>query len=281
MPVRFCHIAPTKFIPDVAKYNKCFLSLAHLIEQDRSYIAAHLDAYQDRVGITKIMDNSAFEMYKQNKPMFPSDKLIELGKRIDAEYIVMSDYPNQDWEVTKNAAIELGPKLHEAGFKTFYCPQAPIGNIKDLLKSFQWASKSEHVDYIGVSILAIPNAFGVEKGNALQRFLSRYTFMKLIRSHGILHDIKASGKKIHFLGMTDGPKEIEIVKDYLHYIDSWDSSSAVWHGYNGILFDDSPTGLIRGKLETEVDFDVKEDDNRDKIMFNVQYINGLLEVNDV
>lgn len=281
MHIRFCHITPTKFLPEVAPYNKCFLSLAHLVESDRSYVDAHLAAYEYRENITKIMDNSAFELYKRNEPMFPSYKLIELGKLIDAEYIVMSDYPNRNWEVTRDAAIELGPLLHEAGFKTFYCPQAPIGNVEDLLKSFIWAANSEHVDYIGVSILAIPNAYGVEKGNNLQRYLSRYAFMKLLRSRGILHDIKANGKKIHLLGMTDGPKEIELLKEYLQYIDSWDSSAAVWHGYNGIEFDSSPTGLIHGKLETEVDFNAKQEDNLDKIKYNIQYINALVEIYNV
>jgi hypothetical protein len=45
------------------------------------------------------------------------------------------------------------------------------------------------------------------------------------------------------------------------YIDTWDSSSAVWAGLNGIEYDKTPTGLIDGKFELEVDFDFETTDN--------------------
>jgi hypothetical protein len=106
-----------------------------------------------------------------------------------------------------------------------------------------------------VSILAVPIAYGVEKDNKLQRFMSRWKFMQELDKRGILDDIKDNGKKIHFLGMVDGPNECTLVQDYLWAIDSWDSSAAVWAGMCGIGFDNSPTGLIDGKNEIEVDFD--------------------------
>ena len=43
-------------------------------------------------------------------------------------------------------------------------------------------------------------------------------------------------------------------------IDTWDSSAAVWAGLNGIAFDNSPTGLMNGKFELEVDFNAKFED---------------------
>ena len=39
------------------------------------------------------------------------DKLIEMGKKIDADYIVMSDYPDEDPSKTIAAAEELAPKF--------------------------------------------------------------------------------------------------------------------------------------------------------------------------
>jgi hypothetical protein len=224
-----------------------------------------------------ILDNSAFEMYKQGKPMFPSEKLIELGQEIQANYIVMSDYPNQPWEKTRDAALDLGYKFKKAGFGTFYCPQAEIGNLQDLLRSFAFAASSDLVDYIGVSILAIPNAFGVESNNKLQRFLSRWRFMQLLDEMQILDTAARNNKKFHFLGMVDGPNEIELVAKYKKLIYTWDSSAAVWAGLNGIRFDHSPTGLINGKFEKEVDFNLKNasEDNITAARYNINYINNL------
>ena len=55
---------------------------------------------------------------------------------------------------------------------------------------------------------------------------------------------KYSNKKIHFLGMADGPNEIDLVKDYHHVITTWDSSAAIWAGMNGISFDNSPSSTL-------------------------------------
>jgi hypothetical protein len=76
--------------------------------------------------------------------------------------------------------------------------------------------------------------------------------MNELFDRNILHMAAANGKKIHFLGMVDGPNEISLVRDF--HIDTWDSSAAVWAGLNGIQFDGSPTGLINGKFEKHVDF---------------------------
>jgi len=157
--------------------------------------------------------------------------------------------------VTIDKAIEMAPELREAGFGTFFVPQSSEGDLEDLIDAFQWAATSEHVDYIGVSILAVPIAYGVEKDNKLQRFMSRWKFMQELDTRGILQEIKNNGKRIHFLGMVDGPNECTLVENYLWAIDSWDSSAAVWAGMCGISFDNSPTGLIAGKNEIEVDFD--------------------------
>jgi hypothetical protein len=253
----FAHITPTAYLDLFAAGRPFHLTLAHLIEQDETYASwyAERDLSRGLNPYVNIMDNSAFEMYKEGRDMYPMDKLIEMGTKVGADYIVMSDYPNQPPQVTIDAAIELAPQLREAGFGTFFCPQSEIGDLEGLIAGFEWAAQSEHVDYIGVSILAVPNAYGVEKNNNLQRFMSRWKFMRELHQRGILDAIKDNGKRIHFLGMVDGPNECSLVEDYLYYIDTWDSSAAVWAGMCGISFDESPTGLIDGKNEIEVDFD--------------------------
>lgn len=258
----FCHISPTPHLNDFASGRKSHLVLAHLIEEDHNYTRWYNKDKVSNPDSVLIMDNAGFEMYKQGRPMYPSEKLIDMGTRVKADYIVMSDYPAEPGQKTIDKAIEMAPELRAAGFGTFFVPQSKIGDLDDLIEGFRWASQAAEVDYIGVSILAVPNAYGVEKNNKLQRFLSRWSFMHRLRQEGILDAIKQNGKKIHFLGMVDGPNEVILVKEFLPYINTWDSSAAVWAGLNGILFDNSPSGLINGKFEKEVEFDLHVDDNR-------------------
>ena len=269
--IDFCHIMPTAFLNTYANKYKTQLILAHLVEEDEHY--RNFFAKYNR---TKIMDNSAFEMFKTGQPMYPADKLIEMGHKVNADYIVMSDYPNEDPSKTIAAAEELAPKFKEAEFGTFFCPQSKIGDLEGLISAFAWAANSHHVDYIGFSILNIPNAYGVEKNNKLQRYLSRLKFVQELDKRGILEQIVNNKKKIHFLGMVDGPNEIELMgyNGYDECIDTWDSSAAVWYGLNGIKFDSSPTGAVNGKFEKEVDFNEKQGDNT-SVRYNLAYIDKL------
>jgi len=249
---------PTAFLNNIAFNYPTQLMLAHLVESDEEYA----NFYNKYTGL-KILDNSAFEMYKRGEPMYPAVKLIEMGQKVNASYIIMSDYPDEVPEKTVTAATELAPQFRANGFGTFFCPQAKIGDFEGLIESFEWAATSEHVDYIGFSILNIPNAYGVEKDNKLQRYLSRLKFINELDKRGVLGEIIDNNKKIHFLGLLDGPNEIELIQmaGYGHCIDTWDSSAAVWYGLNGIEFDSSPTGSYAGKFEKEVDFSFTIEDN--------------------
>lgn len=275
---KMCHITPTKYMQLFTANRSHHLVLAHLIEQDQEYADWYAKLSHNK-DTTIIMDNSGFEMYKQGKPMYPSDKLLEMATKVHANYIVMSDYPGEPAYKTIDAAMSLAPTLHAAGFGTFFVPQAEVGNIDGVLDSFEWASDAAEVDYIGVSILTAPNMFGVEVGNNLQRFLSRWKLMQLLERRGILDKIVESGKRVHFLGMVDGPNEIILMDRWLHIIDTWDSSAAVWAGLNDIAFDQSPTGLINGKYEVEVDFDHSSAtiDQIAKAMQNIHYIDQLMD----
>jgi len=274
----FCHITPTAYLDLFAAGRSHHLVLAHLVEEDEEY--ANWYANTPRcVGSQVIMDNSAFEMFKQGKPMYPSKKLLEMGNKVKADYIVMSDYPGEPAKRTIEAAQQLAPVFHKAGFGTFFVPQAEVGNVEGVLDSFMWAASAEEVDYIGISILTAPNMFGVEKGNNLQRFLSRWKLCQLLEERGFFDTAYNNGKKIHFLGMVDGPNEIALVSRWLEYIDTWDSSAAVWAAMCGIEFDNSPTGLINGKNEIEVDFNHHLADITQiaSAMKNIRYIDQLLE----
>ena len=272
----FCHIAPIPHL-EIVKGASTHLLLAHLVEQSPEYVDFYLQ--EQKNGSTLILDNSAFEMYKQNRPMYDINNLINMARKVNANYVVMSDYPNDYGSKTIKAAEQLAPQLRAEGFGTFFCPQSKIGDRDDLFNSFEWAADSDHVDYIGVSILAIPNAYAVEKGNKLQRFVSRFMFMQELYDCGILSKIKANGKKIHMLGMLDGPGEIRLMSQFSEYINTWDSSAAIWLGLHaGRTFDDSPTGLLHGKYEEEVDFNYRNDKSVLTAIINKSIIDNYVQM---
>jgi len=273
--INFCHISPAPMLDIFCANQTSFLTLAHLLEDNQQY----RDWFYNRPKGPNdliIQDNSAFEQFKRGEPMFPADRLLNLASKYKPDYIVMSDYPGEHSSKTIRAAEQLAPQFKQAGFGTFFVPQSRIGDFEDYLECFAWAAASPLVDYIGVSILGVPNAYGVEQGNNLQRFLSRWAMMKELRDRGILDIVKKTGTKIHFLGMLDGPQEIDLVKDF--HIDSWDSSAAIWAGLNDICFDETPTGLINGKFEKEVDFSYNTMDPIaiGKAKFNMAVVEGLI-----
>jgi hypothetical protein len=255
--MRFCHIAPVPHL-DLVQDQLTHLTLAHLAQESEEYC----DFYKKvtiRPGVVNIMDNSGFEMYKAGLPNFPADELVGLAKKVNADYIVIPDHPDHPSMVGIDDARMYAPVFKEAGFGTFFVPQSAKGDLEDLIVSFAFAAQNPLIDYIGISILAVPNAYNCEKGNNLQRFLSRWKFMNELKARGLLDLAHQNGKLIHFLGMVDGPNEIALMKDFL--IDTWDSSAAVWAGLNGVEFDNSPTGLFDGKFEKHVDFQAKIEDN--------------------
>ena len=80
--------------------------------------------------------------------------------------------------------------------------------------------------------------------------------------------------------MVDGPNEITLLSKWSEFIASWDSSAAVWAGLNNVRFDNSPTGLINGKFEKEVDFDIRGKLTVDQVndtLYNISYIDNLIE----
>ena len=253
--MKFCHIAPVAHL-DLVKDRSAHLTLAHLIDEGHQ---DYIDFYQNEKFDINIMDNSAFELYKAQLPMFDPQKLVGLAQQVNATHIVLPDHPSHPSMVGIDDAKRYAPIFKEAGFGTFFVPQSDVLDLEDLITSFAWAASSPLIDYIGISILAVPNAYGCEQNNPLQRFVSRWKFMNELYDRNLLQLAAQNGKKIHMLGMVDGPNEISLLRDF--HIDTWDSSAAVWTGLNGVQIDWSPTGLVEGKFEKHVDFEAKIEDN--------------------
>ena len=253
--MKFCHIAPVAHL-DLVEDRSAHLTLAHLIDEGHQ---DYIDFYKNQKFDINIMDNSAFELYKAQLPMFDPQKLVGLAQQVNATHIVLPDHPSHPSMVGIDDAKRYAPVFKEAGFGTFFVPQSDVLDLEDLITSFAWAASSPLIDYIGISILAVPNAYGCEQNNPLQRFVSRWKFMNELYDRNLLQLAAQNGKKIHMLGMVDGTNEISLLRDF--HIDTWDSSAGVWTGLNGIQLDWSPTGLVEGKFEKHVDFEAKIEDN--------------------
>jgi len=274
MSVNFCHISPVKYLEDFVVTYPTHLLLAHLIEENEEYRNFYRRLKEENPNVFYHVDNSAFEMFKRGQPMYDSDKLMEMASLVKGDSIVMSDYPKEPAAKTVESAVKLIPKFKNAGFKTFFCPQSELGKTDDLIEVFGWALGNDDIDFIGVSILACPIALGIneqvytgsgqrDESYRMQRYLSRWRILSMLRDNGMLTE--RAKKRFHCLGMTDGPREISLLREFHPYIYSWDSSTAIWHGINGIAYDGTPTGLRNGKYEAEVDFDIERQFSVDEI----------------
>jgi hypothetical protein len=283
MMINYCHISPVSTLHKVAGYNTHLL-LAHLVEENEAYRNFYIDLKKKNPGVFYHLDNSAFEKFKRGEEFYNPDKLMDMARLVSANSIVMSDYPKEPSSKTIEAAKTLIPKFKSAGFQTFFCPQSELGDIEGLISSFDWAIKNRDIDFIGVSILACPIALGIneqkyedgsrDESYRMQRYLARWRIFEILRQRGMLDDISTS-YRFHCLGMTDGPREIDLLRQYHKHIFSWDSSSPIWHGINNIHYDHSPTGLIKGKYEEEVDFDIEIIDGNINIDYNMAMIDSM------
>lgn len=281
--IQFCHIAPISLLDIVSQHNQSHLILAHLVEKDQKY-SNFFSRLQVGADAEKIMDNSAFEMFKQGRPMFNAAKLVDLANQCNATVIVLPDYPKEHHEKTIDAAKQYIPIVKEAGFKTFFVPQSKPNDLDGYMNSLSWAIDNKNIDYIGLSILGCPIALGLDEKPygaeynsyyKMQRFLSRWHILNQLAKLYDLNDERLQ-KRFHCLGLVDGPNEIELLSKFKPLIKSWDSSSAVWAGINNVKYDSTPTGLLTGKIESEVDFDTIVDYN-DSIEYNIHIIKLLCE----
>jgi hypothetical protein len=262
--------------------------LAHLVDTDPEY----REWYKNNPTEIHIMDNSAFELNQQGLPLFDGNRLDDLALSVGANYVVMTDAPGQSSDVTENFARFQGKRLKSKGLGTFFVPQSYRGKIGDLINSFIWGLTNPDIDYVALSILSAPNAFTrsdiSDNAKMMTRYLSRYHFMRLLEKEikeefGIsARSLKEKhNKKIHFLGMTEGPNEIELMSHVDIPIDTWDSSAPMWYGLRGRKrFDpNSVTGLPDGKYTEHVDFNYRTniEEARNIALDNLEYIDNLVQ----
>jgi hypothetical protein len=250
-------ITPTAYLRRYAAQSHFHLVLAHLIDVDEEY--TNFYAQMSDRGDFIIMDNGAFELGESYEP----SKLIELGRRVKADAVVLPDYPGQDAERTINAAIRLSQQVKDAGFMTFFAPQSRLGATEEWIAAYRWGAENPDIDIIGMSILGIPNALP-----HIPRSYARVVMTQLLYDRGVF----ARDKYHHYLGLNAGPNlELPALIE-MQALDSCDSSNPVWAGICGQMYTPmADSFLMTRKIDKHVDFDYPMTSN--------EYVHSAIQTN--
>ena len=148
--VDFCHITPTNYLNLISKGHSTHMILAHLVSEDIPYTKfyADMDRYTGPLlqKNFKIMDNSAFEMFKQGRPMLEPQDLIRKVQQVKANMVVLSDYPGEEAIKTIEAAAEHAPIFKHNKIETMFCPQSRVGALEEYISAVTWGLNHPLID---------------------------------------------------------------------------------------------------------------------------------------
>lgn len=235
--MKFSHIAPKRCLTEGIKASQIHMALFHLTD-DEEYCAHYRNAPGD-----VILDNSWFELGQ-----CPSvESMLIAAAKVQADYVVLEDGTLNGLEVFK-----------AQGYKVLAVP-AGI----DTQRQFEAWVQRDDIDLVALSFTHASRAVGLRTNNPS----SRFAFM-----NSLSKDLVIPKNKIHMLGMTDSVHEVLLMRPWWPYINSWDSSSAVWNGIQGI-----DVSAMKTKNSLSVDFDI---DAKWSIQCtrNIQYIHSLTQV---
>tara|TARA_R110001592_G_scaffold123185_1_gene330781 strand:+ start:1999 stop:2844 length:846 start_codon:yes stop_codon:yes gene_type:complete len=265
---KFGYIAPVEYLHLIPENATFHLILAHLLKDEK--YAAFYKKKADR-GDVIICDNGAFE-FKRSLDPEPLMKLVK-DSGVKCTYVVAPDYPFEPWSVTYDSTVNFIEMAKDEDYKIMAVPQSEKGNYKGWLECYKRLSRLDAVEVIGMSILGIPNAFceltGTEDIATNRIFATAY-----MKENGLVD----SSVSHHYLGLGDGPREI-LAQRAMGVMDTNDSSSPFWHGIQGVLLDDSATGLANGKSGIEVDFHIEKAKNKFSIDNKKKNVDDMIKEN--
>lgn len=242
---QFAIISPSPYLDELSTRSKYHLALAHLVEKDSVYATFYKQ--RSDAGDYVVMDNSGFEFKGQT---FDPTRLIELGERCGAKCLVLPDYPFENYEKTIAGAADNIESFVQAGFDTMYVPQSEKDDLSGFMKSYEWAIENKLINWIGMSILALPNAVSY-----IHPAYARIVVSELLIAHGLMQRAKDVGIYHHYLGLINASLELPTLLR-MGVLDTCDSSNPVWAAANGYQYDlngDSYLTVTKKKLP-EVDF---------------------------
>lgn len=237
---QFAVITPTPYLDKLGTRSTYHLALAHIVDKDPEYADFYLERHE--AGDYVVMDNGAFELKKP----YETDRLIELGNRCGASCLVLPDYPFEPFGKTIQAAEENIDLFLAGGFETMFVPQSVKGDAEGWMQGYRWGSLCRQVDWIGMSILALPNAMP-----HIHPAYARIVLTQRLLDKGWF----SSKKKHHYLGLINASLEIPTLLR-MGVLDRCDSSNPVWAAANHRQYDmKSDSYLFPTKsILPEVDF---------------------------
>lgn len=248
--------------------SRFHLVLAHLMHNP---MYAEFYAELKEKGHFIIMDNGAFE----NGTPYTLEQLKAIcAKWFKPDVIVAPDYPDAPYHLTISSfnsfQQEWGDIYPE--MEIMAVPQSLKGDWEGWLTAYEYFLTHPRADWIGLSILGVPNAFQSLTRTPDISFNRLFAVQLLLQLYG-----RRSTKKHHALGMG-APREI-MLQRLLGLVDTNDSSSAIWHGLHGIKYDDSATALKAGKISIPVDFTGEKTlttEIQEAVRYNIQYLEAFL-----
>lgn len=267
--IKHAYIAPINYLHYIPRDSDFHLLLAHLLK-DEDYCNFYRE--RKKKGDYLIIDNGAFE-FKRPLEAHELYDLI-LNANLQPDVIVAPDYPFQEWDITVKSTEDFAKAYHkyfDNSVKLMAVPQSVKGDYKGWVEGYHALSQIDDVELIGMSILGIPHAFCSVTGTE-DIALNRIYATVYLKQRQLVEQ-----KFHHYLGLGSNVRELLIQKE-LRVMTSNDSSSAIWHGIQGIIYDDSAGGLMHGKSPKPVDFHIDHIDDpkiKECILHNIAYIEQL------
>lgn len=172
----------------------------------------------------KYLDNSFFELGYSMKPK----EIVKAAKLVDATTLICPDGTTQGLELFK-----------KEGYKVMCIPK-DANQFRDFMYS-------PSIDYVGLSTehFAYRHCPGI-----------RYEVLRDNISSDMPH------KKIHLLGSSDSIAELAMLKPFSKYIQTWDSSAAIWQGHLGNQLSTQIRKDCRSvEFDTKVEWNLLMEDN--------------------
>lgn len=190
--------------------------------------------YREAIGKlkgTKYLDNSFYELGECLSPA----QMVKAAKMIGATHLICPD-----------GSYKGAAKFVREGYKVMTIPKTP--------KQFQKMMQDPDIDLVAVS----EEHFDYRHSPG-----ARY---ELFRDY-LTDDMPK--KKIHLLGATDSLWELGMLSPFDDWIESWDSSAAIWQGHLG-----HSIRTRQRKDTTSVDFDTEATWNL-MMENNIQFLEGI------
>lgn len=264
--IKVSFISPTSLIEEWGNRSDFHLALAHLIEEkenkyEREIKESNLPIY---------LDNGLFE----NGKSVPVEDLMEKAARLGAVYVFAPDvlYDREGTEANIDIAYEELQKANKRNkSNTKLAAVVQADNRDEYLASYLSMAANPKVELIGLSILSIPKSYEEILG-AYAVSESRLYCLKEINALPLK-------KKSHLLGAGSSYIDVSYAAKNCSWVDSHDSSSAIWNGVQGHKLEDDYR-LDKGKTKVPVNFSFDEElsgEQKKMIRHNIKTIQRLTE----